>query len=808
MSGAFGGGSSGSGAFGSDGSSSTQHHGLLHDIVHGPAEFTGHLLGDVRDMAVGLPEGFAMLGTHPEKSLEQIGKTTWHDWSPLFHGDLAKFGHQFMAHPLAPILDIVGLVTGGAGLAAKGGELAGAAGLISKESKLAQLSGKSSELDRIKAVDSGDHLAQSKLTKAYQVEGKPIAYKHFDSNPAVRVRQRASEALGQHLAEAAPKWFGRDTQVIEGPHGLPSERTTEVTPGKVRDLTAAGQADRYFRKQESYRAGATKAAQAAQLATFVKAGQDITHDPGRVFRQIENHGRDVLEEHAYRVPVAQAKKLGNEFGFVRNEARTKYARPEHVTNVEQFSQALEGFAARHVSPNLEDAKIENGHALVVHQRAAQEWSEEGKRSAIFLTKLYKYPTQAWKYAVLATRPAYFVNNAVGNTFMAMATLGPIGFARGLVDAYRQVHGESATAKSLEGADKALHQLHGDWQDRYYLGTHQGFGQEAMQQLSVNRKIRDAGHDKTARVVQVAEQGFYPITHKVADVFLRRVMINSLMRENPAVHELMGQGVSFDNAAARVSKDVGTRDKVQEMVNNAMGDYHHFNRTESAVRQLVPFYSWDRAIARHGVHLSLDRTGRTAAGAEVGELGTQTTTDKLGGNIPSFMKGLLVLPGHGKDGRANVLSTAGLNPYASLPDVTDAAGAIVGAGSQGAGEVLASQLNPFITGLIESTTGQSLLSGAKLPHRGGGILGATAADVAENLPHVKLLQTLINGESQPKANARTGKITNFLYRKDARAQIAALLGVPVKELDTQRAADMADKAAGRKKGRHRAGAFGS
>src|SRR5581483_4515846 len=130
----------------------------------------------------------------------------------------------------------------------KGGEFAGAAGLISKESKLAQLSGRASELDRLKAVESGDHLASSKLTKAYQVEGKPIAYKHYDSNPAVRLRQRATERLGQSLAESAPQWFGRETKVIEGRHGLPGERTTEVTTGKIRDLSPAGQADRYFKK--------------------------------------------------------------------------------------------------------------------------------------------------------------------------------------------------------------------------------------------------------------------------------------------------------------------------------------------------------------------------------------------------------------------------------------------------------------------------------------------------------------------------------------------------------------------------------
>jgi hypothetical protein len=934
----FGGSGSG-GAFGSAGSSSPKHHGLLHDIVHGPAEFTGHLLGDVRDMAVGLPEGFAMLATHPVTSIEEIGKTTWHDWSPLFHGDVGKFGRQFMAHPLAPILDVAGLVTGGAGLAARGGKALGEVGLISREARLAKL---------------GEGVSEE-----VKIPGAPAQYRHFDKNPVVRLRQRATVNLGHKLAEAAPDWFGRtaevkpefaDRNVRLGADGKVSpqdvHKIAQVQKGRIADLTDAGFVERKMRKQESYRAGATRAMIGAQLAAFVKAGEDISKRPAEVANMIERHGRQQLLDHAYRVSHTDAKQLTPGLRFV--SARPADVRAVH--SFEDFRTEMENFGNRHTTLDMGKATRDaNGDYLVVHKRAAVAYGKEGANSATFLHKLIRYPTQTWKYLILATRPAYFVNNAVGNTFMAMATLGPVGFARGLVDAYRQVHGEAATAKSLEGADKSLHELHGDWQDKWYLGVHQGFGQEAMRQLSVNRKIREAGHEKTARVVQVAEQGLYPITHKVADVFLRRVMINSLMREHPMVQRLMqgvedravsphvldassaedmhrvvpgdgqhiyhatsvdnlkeiaqhglrpgkerrgevtgvyfaddGVGItslvprsrrgndvvlrvkkgvarvqktdmfeegsgfsewvsphgvsarrieylgadghwhavadaareprvrkmSFNDAASYVSRDPAVRDRVQEMVNNALGDYHHLNGLEQTVRQFVPFYTWDRAIARHGIHLALDRTGRAAAGAEVGELGTHTTEEKLGGDIPSFMKGLVVLPGHGKDGRANVLSTQGLNPYASLPDVADTAGALVGVGSQGAGETLASQLNPFITGLIESTTGQSLLSGAKLPHRSGGIVGQTVADVAENLPHVKLIETLLSGEAQPKPNARTGKVTNFLYRKNARAQIAALLGVPVKELDTARAAEMARKARGEKKGRHRSGAFGS
>lgn len=771
-----------------------QHHGLLHDIVSAPATFTGHLLGDLRDAAVGLPQGLALMAEHPIRSAEAIGKTTWHDWSPLFHGHFKEWGHNFMAHPLAPILDVVGLVTGGAGLAARGGEAAATLGMISKESKLAHLSGNLSEAARVKALGSGQHI-DSTLTRLQHVDGKPVYARHLDSNPVVRIRQEATHKLASNLADLAPKWFGRTDQV-----GADGVRT--ITHGKVADLSAAGHADRYFKKQESARAGATGAMIHTQLATFIKAGKDITSHPADVFAQIWKHGRQQLEDHAYKVSYEQAKKLGPEFGFVRDRSHRLLKDIPATHTVEDFQRNMEKFAPTHITDHLGEAqKTADGHVLVVHKRAASAWQKEAKDSATFLTKLYKYPTKAWKYLVLATRPAYFVNNAVGNTFMAMATLGPVAFTRGLADAYRQAHGERAAVRDLSTADKALHGMRGDWQDKHYLGVHQGFGQEALSTLSLHERI--PGHGKIAHVAKIAEQGFYPVTHKVADVFLRRVMINALMRKHGAVQDLMGKGVEFNKAAEFVSRDPLVRNKVQEQVNNALGDYHHLNKMERQVRNLVPFYTWDRAIVRHGVHLALDKTGRTAVGAHVGQQGTQDTINKLG-NIPDFLRGVMPLGGHGKDGRTRVLTTQGLNPYASLPDVADTVGALVGVGKGGAGSAFASQLNPVITGAVESATGQSLLSGAKLPHRPGGVVGQTLANTFEGLPLPKLAATLVNGEAQPKPNARTGQIKPFLYRKDAKAQVAALLGVPVKELDKGAASALADKQSGVKRRKRAAG----
>jgi hypothetical protein len=798
VSGIYGGsGSQGGGIYGgaSAAPAPAKHHGLLHDIVAAPATFTGHLLGDVRDAAVGLPAGLVMSVEHPIRSAKVIGKTTWKDWSPLFHGHPGEWAQNFYDHPLAPILDVVGVVSGGAALAARGGEGLAAVGAISKEGKLAQLSGNLSEARRVSALGAGEHI-DSKLTKLEHTPGNPTYARHLDSNPVVRLRQEGLHRLTSHMAEVAPKWFGRtETESAEG---------TILQKGRIKDFSPAGRADRHFQLQESYRSGATRAMIHTQLATFVKAGKDLTTEPGKVFRQIETHGREQLETHAYRVPVAEAHKLGPEYGFVRDVARTPYAKGENVHTVEDFQRNMEGFATRHVTRNLDDAMVKDGQALVVHMRAAKAWQKEAQRSATFLTKLYRYPTKAWKYLVLATRPAYFVNNAVGNTFMAMATLGPVPFTRGLVDAYRQAHGERAAAGELEGAMKSIKELHGDWQDKHYLGVHQGFGQEALGELKLNERV--PGHPRVAAVVRHAEQGFYPITHKVADVFLRRVMVNALLRKHGAVRGLMDQGVEFDKAAEFVSRDPLVRDKIQEQVNNALGDYHHLGPVEKQIRNIVPFYTWDRAIVRHGVHLGLDRTGRTAVGANVGQMGTEETTKALGGNIPDFLKGVIALGGHSGD-RTSVMTTQGLNPYASIPDVADLAGQLVGVGNGGS-DVLAGQINPIITGAIESATGQSLLSGAKLPKRPGGVIGQTAANVVEGTPIPKLVETLIKGEAQPKPNKTTGKIKPFLYRKDVKTQVAALLGVPVKELNKQTASDLADKQHGtHKKKRRSSGIFG-
>lgn len=127
---------------GSGGGSGNELGHLLGVAAGGLEGFIGHLGTDVIHTAMGLPVGVAYMMQHPIAGIEGAAKMTWADWSPLFHAaaalesgnfsnawaDTELWAHNFYEHPLAPILDVAGLLTFGAGTAARGAAIAGKLG--------------------------------------------------------------------------------------------------------------------------------------------------------------------------------------------------------------------------------------------------------------------------------------------------------------------------------------------------------------------------------------------------------------------------------------------------------------------------------------------------------------------------------------------------------------------------------------------------------------------------------------------------------------------------------------------------------
>lgn len=439
------------------------------------------------------------------------------------------------------------------------------------------------------------------------------------------------------------------------------------------------------------------------------------------------------------------------------------------------------------------ARTPDGQLKVLRDHSVSRYAEEGARSTHALGKMARGITTVWKYAVLALRPAFLVNNAVGNSLMYALSSGPAGL-RGFVDAMRQVHGSKATREGLGKAERELRRYTHDWQDKYYLGLHRGFGKDTSEWMNI-----DIGARGTAkhRAVRLLTTGLYDVTHKISDTTLRRAYINDILRAHPEVKALQAKGMHFNDAAEAVSQNRAVREFVQQRVNDALGQYHYLNPTERFIRAVVPFYTWDRAIARHGGKLFLEKPGTTLALTEVGKQGTAKTEELLG-QVPVWLKGALPLSLLGfpeeANGRTPIATTAGWNPYASLEQLLNLGQAIV-TGDGNVTSAVASELHPAISGGIESLTGTSMLTGAPIQRDDTGVLPAVAAGMVGGLPQVNVIKSLLG---------KTGGNLETLYAKDAKQYVGAYIGVPIKELNKATAKAMAERADGKPKKKRRRG----
>ncbi len=817
---------------------------FLSDLFKNPVVKVGeNLLTDVKDTVIGIPTGLVMTVKDPLAVGKALATSEWDMWSPLFKGDFEKFGKGLYDHPLAPILDVLSVLTLGAGLAAKGAKGLSAAGMEGR------------------AITA---LAAPKLTRPLfsgHVDDLAAVVEHtkgYNKNPFIRARQVTSEKAINSMAGLLPSWFKVD-------RAIPEHVAQGFNGAERADAWRWLRADKY---DEASRRHTTAAASTLAISGIMAASKRLRESPATAARQFMPNIIDNLKTHAHVVPesklpqalrremtdaeiakmdrkaraafrkqqqnaeaaaagtdivkydpataaagktdvvdsygfpiddveVANATTINKRYVFVHKNAEaatdeflrkhpnlTPQQLADYLASRGEFSEG-KGLAGKLVTSDWRQAARDaHGNFLVARNHA--HYLEEAGNSVTFLGKLTKSATTAWKWAILGLRPAYLVNNAVGNMFMYFVSQGPQGI-RGLVDATRQIYRPHEIMKGMSRAERQFFRSSIDWQDKYYLGLHRGFSKDASDQLageSVRIPFAELG-GKKAKLVRVAGTGLYDITHVVSDRTLRRASINTIMRGRPEVQAFMKQGMHFDDAAAAASESRALREAVQQQVNDILGQYHYLNPAERAIRAIVPFYTWDRAIVRHGAHLYLDRPTTALAMTSLGQQGVETTEQMLG-DIPDFLRGALPLSMVGLpesvDGRVPILGTAGFNPYSSLDSVIRAGQALT-TGGVPAGEVLAGQINPFATALIEQTTGQSLLSGARLPASAteGGILPNVIASVFGNLPQTKLANAAING---PQGNDKS------LYPNDALQFLYAYLGVPAKALNVDAAAAMA------------------
>lgn len=716
--------------------------------------FVKNLAHDVGDAARGLPEGLIQTAEHPIRTAENAGKATWQTWSPLFHGDLGKFGHQFYDHPLAPMLDIATVFTGGASVAAKLGLKAADAGLISGDSALAKLGSMPTKVDITGAQAGRDGF---NLTRT----------KYLPTNP---IYNKASRALmdAADKSPLVPNWFSASkvydrlekASWAESGLALNAGISAAMKAGEV--FNKAGHSDWANLEQQLIGTHYTRALNTANLVPL----KDV----------LRNGGKAPAGYKFWREGVDASKPLYKD-GFAKN--------------IDQFANHMgPALGKKLTTGDVKQASTvlgRDGQVMVrlAHNRALEATYADTRNSVHFLAKLARYPTQVWKAITLGYSPRVVVNNGLGNWLMYSMRQSGSHAIRGFIDAVRYTKGEKAALQMLKETGK-LPQSH--YLNDFFapeMGNTFGsstLGSNLYKDMKDGKTVGGAG----GGIGKIYQKSFYPLVHRYADVPVRAASISAYLRGDPTVKALMKQGYSMNDAARsalRASPELQTRAALH--ARTVAGNYATMSRTEQAVRDFVPFYLWDKHIAMHATNMLRDRPGRVAVGTAVGQQGANATRKQLG-DIPEWMLGAVKLPFKvpGEGNRTTLLNTQGMNPYSSVPDLVGfAQGLTTGHTEDNPGDTILGTVNPVIKGLVEHTMGVKATGAPVTNH--GGVIPSTLVDIFNSLRPVQLGRSVAG--MTPPTTTKTGKPrTPKLYKTDINTILSALVGTPIQEADLTRA----------------------
>jgi hypothetical protein len=170
----------------------------------------------------------------------------------------------------------------------------------------------------------------------------------------------------------------------------------------------------------------------------------------------------------------------------------------------------------------------------------------------------------------------------------------------------------------------------------------------------------------------------------------------------ATAKKMGEAnLSYADALRRLDRPAVERGV--RAVHDAVGDFNDLSPFErSVVRRAIPFYSWFKVITK----VSAKYAARYPARLKMLQAIEQAQDKKGEPALPSWLTGAILL-GKPSKGVQALVSTQGINPYETIPQIA----------SGGAGSVL----NPFATAGVVGLTGRNPAFGNLEDYYG---LGAT------------------------------------------------------------------------------------
>lgn len=386
-----------------------------------------------------------------------------------------------------------------------------------------------------------------------------------------------------------------------------------------------------------------------------------------------------------------------------------------------------------------------------------------KGSSELLRRLYDRPTDFWRGLTLTYRPAWVVNNLVGQTLLyALNHSGPGGakaYAAAIADEVRGkdaqkryfpdellggfIKSEASTRGLTPGALGRVDGVRDARGLRSAIGTVLETEARIRDRIQrVNASLSD-NIPRRAAWYRVVQDNRNWINRQLGTQHTFNELLGELQRvASSAEHkpELAGKAT----VAPREARLRKLHDELVQQVHRQLVDFNDLGTRERAVmRRIVPFYSWVKGITKALGHFGYEHPLKALLMAE----GARNSQDQLQERIG---KGAAVLSNvlpigrpvdRGRGPEQDVLSTAGLNP---LQTVADLAGKTAGTFernplSPSDNPILLA--NPLIQAIGAAAYRKDAFSGSDLSARGGAG-GILASQVATSFPEIALAQRLL------------------------------------------------------------------
>lgn len=503
-------------------------------------------------------------------------------------------------------------------------------------------------------------------------------------------------------------------------------------------------------------------------------------------------------------------KLDNEVRLIVGDSVAR----EEASNV--FGELL----ARHVDEAAEFAMPKTYYKYM---------AAELTRANNFITRLIDAPTAIFRAAILNLRPAWMVNNFIGQTMLLLYSQGVLHGVReymtevnraaksGLLrkhTALDRVVDEKAGALSM-GAGTAANELAEagrmaegstglgwlvDWPGLRRMKDQAGKpeGSLAAHTLALSVKAVPAGikglADFMGHVNAVLTDD---IPRRAAFMGEVRPILHQVRKLHPELpdDELLKLALADDHVTAK-------------LVDRVMGDLIDFSRMNTAerevVRRMLPFYGWLKGITLRTGRMVRDDPHQALLAYQAGRVYSGQASERFGGEVPGNLKGALRV-GTNKDGSPKIVTVNGANIFQTPADIAAIAGNLLGKGEMKlGGSHPFSQLNPVLKAPLEVAIGRDVFFGGPLysnPEDGilnTGILDKpwTPEDESRSKPaaiasrYMASLGPMAFYQRYKRAGALTETDQRLLARTTGET-FGAYLGLPKATLNLQRAGELAN-----------------